>query len=297
MNTEDQNINALLVLRALVHKYRFIIIAISSCIIGIILLLFGKYGQLKEIFTSIGVALLTAGTVGLAVEHFTRKQFRELIGEKLKEVLAKSSIHNEVSDIAKLIKLGEEYNKLGIVKIEPNRKNCNCNDLILRAPKNTEICLMGICLRGFADAESHLLFQDKINEGCSIKMLTLNPESRLVQAREKDEKRDPGSVKSDIIATISLHCSFISRGDLENFRDRIGIHYYDSSPNYFILITELTAVVGFYLRDNLGELFPHMVLENKSGGIYQHFKNYFDSAWNEHVDSDACSVPTHGTPN
>ncbi len=38
-------------------------------------------------------------------------------------------------------------------------------------------------------------------------------------------------------------------------------------------------IVGFYLREDLGEFFPQLELEIKEGGIYSSFDTHFESLW------------------
>ena len=64
-------------------QYQFIILALSLDIIGILFILYSKSFLSPDLATSFGIALITAGTVGLALEFYTRKQFQSLINREL----------------------------------------------------------------------------------------------------------------------------------------------------------------------------------------------------------------------
>jgi hypothetical protein len=80
-------------------------------------------------------------------------------------------------------------------------------------------------------------------------------------------------------STNNLHHSFINFRIPANLRENIELGHYDLPATYLIVSTNKTMIVGFYLRAGRGELFPHLELEVKGGGIYASFLRHFDSLW------------------
>ena len=79
---ESSKIPLLRQLQAVVLMYRFLIVAIMLIVIGGSLVLFATITPSTTVFEEfardIGIALFTAGVIGVALEYYTHKQFQEL---------------------------------------------------------------------------------------------------------------------------------------------------------------------------------------------------------------------------
>jgi hypothetical protein len=134
-------------------------------------------------------------------------------------------------------------------------------------------------MMSFTNGPIQALLQRKLEQGCTIKLLTMDSESGFVKLRALEEMRSLEDIRVEIEATNKLHHNFINVRIPANLRTNIELGHYDLPATYLIVSTNRTMIVGFYLRRGRGELFPHLELEAKGGGIYISFLEHFDSLW------------------
>jgi hypothetical protein len=267
-------------LKSLLLRYHFIIMALVMVMLGFLLITYGKDLSHGETWRDFGIAFLTAGTLGIGVEFYTRKQFETLIADRILEAIEGSSVPPKLDDLTNLLSLGNEMTSLGLRKIhKSNAPAIDFYGLLEAADEGTEIRLLGVCMMSFTNGPIQSLLHAKLAQGCTIKFLTMDSDSEFVKLRAMEEERSLEDIRTEIQATNSLHRNFINLRIPAKLRQNIELRHYDLPATYLIVSTSKTMIVGFYLRKGRGEQFPHLELEAKGGGIYASFQQHFDSLW------------------
>jgi hypothetical protein len=265
--------------KRLLLQYRFIIISLFVSMSGFLLILLKERMPFSDIARDFGLAFLTAGTIGLTVEYYTRRQFEALVVDRMGEALEACSITSRLAGINELLFLGNELRSLGLRKIHLTRPD-DLLPFIQAAGGDTEIRLLGVCMMSLTSHPAQDLLQRKLEEGCFIRLLTLDPDSEFVTQRAIDDglKDEYDYIRTEIKASDHCYTHFISHRH-PDLRPKIQIGHYDEAPRYFLVSTNKAMIVGFYLRGGRGELFPHLELEVMGGGMYEPFIKHFDSLW------------------
>jgi hypothetical protein len=295
--------NSLAQLKSALLRYRFILMALVMAMAGFLLIVFRDQLPHSEYWRDFGIAILTAGTIGLVVEFYTRRQFETLIADSILDAIERSSLNNRLNDINQLLSFGNEQNRLlslgneltslGLRKIHTVRSNIDFGSFLDEAERESEIRLLGVSMMSFTSDRMRTHIQKKLDEGCKIKLLILDSESAFVQGRAVEEGRGYEDIHDDIEAFDKLHRKFIRDVVPEHLRKNIELGHYDSAPTYMIVSTNRAMIVGFYLREGRGGLFPHLELEAKEGGIYISFLRHFDSLWAARKESRAAQSAEH----
>lgn len=262
-----------------IHKYRFIILSLLLVVAGGLLHSSGPLFGWPVFIADMGVAFVAAGTVGLGIEYYTRKQFDELVEASVREAIDRSQLRRTVEELATLGSLGREMSEKGVRDLHRGRHSIDFPSLIEGAPPGSHISLLGVCLRGFLDEGSHARFLRKLEDGCRIRLLILDPEAEAVRQLADEERRDPDELRIDIQAASTLHRNLIQHRVPLEHRDHVELRYYASAPRLFVLATAEAVVVGPYLRGRGGEFFPHLELTASGGGVCQAFLDHFESLW------------------
>jgi hypothetical protein len=280
MNAEPSSVKKRLAqLKSTLLHYQFLLMALVMAMAGFLLIVFRDRLPHSEYWRDFGIAILTAGTIGLVVEFYTRRQFEMLIADQILDAIERSSLAPRLDDIKLLLSLGDELTALGLRKIHKDRSSVDFAHFLDAAEPGSEIRLLGVSMMGFTDDRMRTLLVKKLEEGCTIKLFVVDSKSESVQRRAADEGRPFEDIHDDIEALDRLHRSFISHRVPEHLRTNIELGHYDSAPTYLIVSTNRAMIVGFYLRGARGEHFPHLELEAKGGGIYLSFLEHFDSLW------------------
>ena len=297
METQASVKNSYTQVVAALLRYRFILMALVMAMAGFLLIVFRDQLPHSEYWRDFGIAILTAGTIGLVVEFYTRRQFETLIADRILDAIETSSLNNRLNDINQLLSLGKEHNRLlsleneltalGLRKIHIVRSDIDFARFLDEAEPGSEIRLLGVSMMSFTSDRMRAHIQKKLGEGCIIKLLILDSESAFVQRRAVEEARGYEDIHDDIEALDKLHRNFIGNLVPEHLRKNIELGHYDSAPTYMIVSTNRSMIVGFYLREGRGGLFPHLELEAKGGGIYISFQRHFDSLWAARKESQA----------
>lgn len=270
---------SLIELKDSVLRYRFIILALVMAVVGFLLLVFRDRLPYPEYERDFGIAILTAGTIGLVVELYTRRQFETIITDRLLNAIEASSLSPKLEKIALLLSLGNELTSLGLKRIYALRSDIDFAIFLDAADPGSEIRLLGVSMMSFISDRMRPHILKKIEEGCTIKILVLDSESDFVRQRALEEGRSFEDIHKEIEATDILHRSFIDYVVPAHLRKNIEFGHYDSAPTYLIVSTNRAMIVGFYLREGRGMHFPHLELVAKGGGIYISFQKHFDSLW------------------
>jgi hypothetical protein len=279
MDTQTPSVKKFAQLTRVLLRYRFILMALVMAMAGFLLIVFRDQFPHAEYWRDFGIAILTAGTIGLVVEFYTRRQFETLIADRILDAIESSSLTRGLDDIKLVLSLGNELTSLGLRKIHTVRSNIDFGSFLDEADPESEIRLLGVSMMSFASDRMRTHIQEKLDEGCTIKLLILDSESAFVQRRAVEEGRGYEDIHDDIEAFDKLHRKFIRDVVPEPLRKNIEIGHYDSAPTYMIVSTNRAMIVGFYLREGRGGLFPHLELAAKEGGIYISFLRHFDSLW------------------
>ncbi|MGH0036979.1 MAG: hypothetical protein ACQGVK_18280 [Myxococcota bacterium] len=148
-------------LRAAVHRYQFMALALIVGGLGIWLILRPERYPSPDVARDLGVALLAAGTISLALEFFTRRQFQDLVRDDLRKAVDSSDLSVKLDDMLALVSLGGDLRELGVRRIHRDRNAIDFSTLIEEADPETEVRFLGVCLSGFVDRPSQVLLQKK----------------------------------------------------------------------------------------------------------------------------------------
>lgn len=274
-------------------RYRFLILALSLILAGVLLDFFHSHLPLPDLAGHIGIALLIAGTVGLGLELYTRKEFLEVVAETMDEVIRSSPLGSRLDELKGILMAGIDLRSLGVNRLEVNRRALDFASILKQAAPESEIKILGICLMSLDDARIRHILAEKLRAGCSIKILLLDPTSRAVEERAVDERRKYNNVRDEIEASENIHRVFVEEMRPKKLPGNIELGYYDRYPGYFLLAIHSLVVVGFYLRDYRGEDSPHMELEVKAGGLCEPFLRHFDAGWKARKVVLGLELPFH----
>lgn len=264
----------------------------------------------------IGIALIPAGTILLANEFFTHHQFEQMISDKMHSVIACNSfldvtfkhaeaqrneiksaipssitgqnafladkfqtVEGQMDEILATIPFALTLRSLGVTELYKERPDTGRLVGMLRAADaESEIYMLGIALTDLNDGLVQKEVEKKLAQGCKMKLLWLDSDSPHVRQRAAEEGRPYVELQRDLLTHDSLHVNFVTNR-LERYRQNIEYGRYSPLPSYFIFMTSITMIVGFYLPGSRGIFFPHMELARKEGGIYDAFKEHFNSLW------------------
>lgn len=299
------------------RDYKFAILMLVFFFCGLILVLFGEE-HVGVVFRDIGIALLIAGTVGLGVEFVARKEadkvllyiarrsIEEHAWPKLREIgeavdgLGTRSSQGMEQVLSVSRNLEAKIQEVGFLLVSNNLRAYGVTQMystrtpdlvsyINQAPRGSTIRLLAISLNRLASDAAETVIRRKLEEGCAIEALVIDPESRYVRIRalEEFEKRpateaEVGSFVEAFVEKVR-HRDYLLRNMLydlpDHLRSRIEIRRYDAPTSYFLMDNNRTVLVGFYLRGLRGEECPHIELEVREGGAYHPFRRHFDAWW------------------
>ncbi|MGH0036980.1 MAG: hypothetical protein ACQGVK_18285 [Myxococcota bacterium] len=82
-----------------------------------------------------------------------------------------------------------------------------------------------------------------------------------------------------------LHKNFIQNHVSDELRTNIELGHYNAAPSFFLFSTHSTMIIGFYLREGLGEFSPQIELEIKKGGVHAPFHEHYEALWQARVEA------------
>ncbi|HVF66484.1 MAG TPA: hypothetical protein VM914_02390 [Pyrinomonadaceae bacterium] len=210
-----------------------------------------------------------------------------LLSEKFK------AVEGKLGQIFASIPFALRLRALGVSELYEGRPGTDrIEHMLSAADAGSEIYMLGIALTNLSDGRVQTEIEEKLAQGCKLKLLWLDPESPHVRQRAVDERRSYDELHTDL-STQNTHLVNFVEGRLAKYRKSIEYGRYSSPPPYFIFMTSITMIVGFYLPGRRGFSFPHMELSRKEGGIYDAFKGHFTSLWDvtKAQEADAQSGP------
>jgi hypothetical protein len=245
----------------------------------------------------IGIALIPAGTILLANEVFTRYQFEQMISDRMHTVIEQSgflgekfgTIEGQMSEILSSIPFAIRLRSLGVGELYTTRPDTKrLVDMLRAADAGSDIYMLGIALTTLMDGRVQEAVKQKLALDCKMRLLWLDPNSPHVAQRAIEESRPYVELKGDLLTTDTHHVNFITNR-LSNYQENIEYGRYSSLPSYFIFMTNITMIVGFYLPGARGIFFPHLELSRREGGIYDAFREHFNSLWTVTKTPDAAA--------
>lgn len=266
-------------IQQLLQKLRnlyFLFLMVVMTFAGIALIVFGR--DLGEVVRDLGISLLIAGTVGLAVELYNRRRGEELLTQLIRDAV-QNLTGPQFDRLVSLIQ-HDSLRELGVRKIFLNRLTNDFVDYVRQARPNSEIRLLGISMSKLADRDVQEMIIDKLRSGCRFKWLLLDPDSEAVARRAEAEGWQPAIFRKEVEVWSLNHQVFVERLE-EGVRSNIELRHYRHTPCCFLVDNGNVMLVGFYLRSCSGEKVPHLELEIKEGGAYLSFRRHFDSLWME----------------
>ncbi len=261
-------------LRPTLVKYRFLILAMVIFFAGLLLLIFAE--ELGEVWRDLGISFIVAATVGLGVEFYTRREAERVVEDKLGQVI-EALMWPRLLVLQDLIQ-NNSLRALGVKQVYIDRLKLDFLHYIRDAQPGCEVRLMGICMNRLANQEAQAILRERLNSGCSVKLLLLEPDSQFVATRAVEECRDAEQFQADVKGWDEFHQRFWKRLPA-GLRERMEIRHYDSAPDYFIVDNDQMMLVSFYLRGQRGERVPHIELEIKENGAHVAFRRHFDAIW------------------
>jgi hypothetical protein len=275
----------------------FLLVGYLLFSVGIILLLVSQLfvpdGIYRVVVTNLAAALIPAGTIIVAYEYYMRKEFLAHLMDSVERALARSDLTKRVTDLDELISLTNDLRPFGLQKVFRSRREIDIRKLVESARPKTEIKMLGTALMCVNPHDMQSVITERIKEGCTVKLLSLNPDSDFVKQRAREEHRRVIEIQRVIRNTCENNVSFIETLDKKT-RQGIRLLHYDAPPICFMVSNGDTMIVSFYLREHRGEHFPYFQIEIKEGGIYEQFMEHFDSLWRE-VEANAPHTEEPGT--
>jgi hypothetical protein len=172
---------------------------------------------------------------------------------------------------------------LGFKRIHKDRTEIKLLELVNSLKPGNELKVLGICASDFNNRLVQKAIQEKLMEGCTVKLLFLHSESKFVRQRADEERRDYIELRKELIAVNMAHKNFMSRLQPE-LRQKMKLGHYDAPASYLMFITDSKMIVGFYLREKQGEYTPHLELEIRENGVYESFLEHFNSLWSMRIE-------------
>jgi hypothetical protein len=141
--------------------------------------------------------------------------------------------------------------------------------------KLTQLDIVAFGLKSFRDSKSQAIYQ-QLQNGLNIRILSPNPLSKFLQAREKEEKLIEGSIKKTIQ---DLQDWSIKMNNNKSLAKNIILKFYDSTPLDFYWRQDDNLFIGPYLY-GIGSqqtITFHFKVDSIVGGFYT---KYFEEIWN-----------------
>jgi len=263
-------------LAKLVLFYKIIILSFIIVILGAFTVIFvSPDGSLisilmDEVLKEVGVALIIIGLAILIYEYFLRKNMMDLIEQFVKENFM--SMIKEHCEKVKII--SESVRKSGLVNIYQKEGS---SEILNHATKN--IKLLGITLNYYfyPDSEEWTRLTSLVENGCTLQILILDPESSHVSYRESDEKNT--DLKGQIMYLYNLEKQFIDNLK-EDFKSRVEIRFYDTYPTCAMTIIDDRLIrVTPYLFNKRGRACPTLEFTINDNGIFGAYLDHFNDIW------------------
>ncbi|HEJ9535260.1 TPA: hypothetical protein ACKRJT_003404 [Proteus mirabilis] len=150
--------------------------------------------------------------------------------------------------------------------------NVSTNVSLSQCKKNIEIIAFG--LKSFRETKT-VEIENLLTNGVSIKILTLTPNSKILNLVDQRENLIEGSTKKSIEDLIS----WVSSLQLKSKKFNLEIRHYDSIPLDFYFKVDDRIYVGPYLKGMSSQ--QTISYEFSLGEGYIYWSSYFSKIWND----------------
>lgn len=141
---------------------------------------------------------------------------------------------------------------------------------------DTGMDIVAFGMKNFLSAKGDLLIQ-KINKGCRIRILTINPDSQYVRQREIEELESEGQIKNSIECMIEWAESI--KDNLDN-KNLISVKIYDGLPqDMYQKVDEFVYVGPFQYRKPSQQTIAYSYVPKSKGSEY--YISYFNKLWSD----------------
>jgi len=263
-------------LSKLVLFYKIIILSFIIVISGASIIILVSSGEnlisiLKEdVLKDFGIALIIIGLAILFYEYFLRKNMMDLI-----EQFVRDNFMDMIKEHCEKVKsISESVRKSGLVDVH---KKEGSSDILNHATRN--IKLLGITLNYyfFPDSEEWTRLTSLVENGCTLQILILNPNSPHVAYRESDENNK--DLKGQIIHLFNLEKQFIENIK-DDFKSNVEIRFYDTYPTCAMTIIDDNMIrVTPYLYNKRGRSCPTLEFMRNEEGIFDAYLDHFNDLW------------------
>ena len=260
----------------LVLFYKIILLSLFILISGAIITILVSPGNdlisiiREDVFKEIGIALIIIGFAILFYEYFLRRNMMDLIEEFVRtNFMAMITQHCE-----KAKSISESVLKSGLVNVY---KKGGSSDILDLATKN--IKLLGVTLNYYfyPDSDEWTRLKSLVENGCTLQILILDPNSPHVAYRERDENNE--NLKGQINRLYNLEKEFIANIK-DEFKPNVEIRFYDTYPTCAMTIIDGTMMrVTLYLFNKRRRACPTLEFMNSKEGIFDSYVEHFNDLW------------------
>lgn len=296
--------------------FLFLMTLLSGLGLGLVLVIHYASWPLGEVWRDLGISMLVAGTVGLGVELFCRKEMERVLGDLIEEKVVHSTgdrftvLETRLQDVdlqaradaqnlldfqgvmlpslevIRDLVVGESgLQEVGLKRLSRHREDNLLQKFVERAAPGSTIRVLALCLNSLANNPGKDLFKKKLREGCKIQLLLLDPnECAALEERARQENRtteeDIREFKERVQIWASIHKSTVQKLAADKtLPGSIDLGYYQSLPSCFLVDNGNAMLVGFYLHGCRGDRCPQLEIENRQNGFYLQFESHFETLW------------------
>jgi len=128
----------------------------------------------------------------------------------------------------------------------------------------------------------YIKLQQLVRNGCKLHILMLDPKSKFVESREKDE--DNENLKEQIELSFKNKKKFIEELK-DEYRSNVKINFFDNYPLYAMTIIDDRKIrVTPFLFNKKGRACPTSDYINKSG-VFEAYNEHFNELWKSSYDA------------
>ena len=215
-------------------------------LIGLILVLMAR-GQ--DILQGVGISILASGIMSLISVFFLNDE--------------------DTAKTARAWGLEHVYSTRG-------EMNAACDEYMAHA---ISIKAIGFGFRSLRDSQEGRIMEI-LKKGGSVQLLTMKPDCKALELRERDENQGISSSIDDLI-------QWAKEMNERGFKGKVEIHYHDHLPSDFVFLLNNRLFTGPYEYGKLSQQtisFEYSV----TGAAYEYYERYFDKLWsNDKYCSDA----------
>ncbi|MCZ7357574.1 MAG: DUF5919 domain-containing protein [Candidatus Methanoperedens sp.] len=260
----------------LVLFYKIILLSLSILISGaIIVILVSPDKDLisiirEDVFKEIGIALIIIGFAILFYEYFLRRNMMDLI----EEFFRTNFMFMITQHCEKVKSISESVRKSGLLNVY---KKGGSTDILDLATKNIKLLGVSLNYYFYPDSDEWTRLKSIVEEGCTLQILILNPDSPHVAYREKDENNE--NLKGQIIRLHNLEKEFM-KNLKDEFKQNVEIRFYDNYPLCAMtIIDENLMRVTPYLYNKRRRACPTMEFTRSKDGIFESYLEHFNDLW------------------